>query len=341
MRIKIHENFSLKKYNTFGINASARYFVETHECDGLMTILADPFFKTKNKLILGGGSNILFTKDFDGLVIKLNSNDIKIIEENKDEVVIEASAGVIWHDLVLFCVERNLGGIENLSLIPGTVGAAPIQNIGAYGQELKDVFKSLKGIVIDTLEEKIFRKDECNFGYRDSIFKSYLKNKFVITRVTLVLRKHPTLNIAYRDIAEEISKRGKGNITVKDISKMVSDIRKVKLPDPEDMGNAGSFFRNPIVTQEKFEVLKKEYPNISGYQSGDNKVKIAAGWLIEQAGLKGKRVGNSGTHVHHALVIVNYGEATGEEIRDFQNYVKNTVTTKFGIELEAEVNIIP
>lgn len=340
MQIEIHENFSLRKYNTFGIEASAKYFVEVPTSDGLKAILSDPFFKTKSKLILGGGSNILFTKDFDGLVIKITANDIEIIEENEDETVIEASAGVIWNDLVLFCVERNLGGIENLSLIPGTVGAAPIQNIGAYGQELKDAFKSLHTISIDTVEEKNFQKDECNFGYRESIFKSRLKNRYIITKVTLILKKHPALNIAYRDIADAINKGNGGDLTVKDISKIVSDIRRIKLPDPEVLGNAGSFFRNPEVTRDQFELLKEKYSNIIGYRLNDNNYKISAGWLIEEAGLKGKRVGNSGTHSNHALVIVNYGKANGQEIYDFKNYVKNTITAKFGIELLEEVNII-
>lgn len=340
MNHKIQENFSLKKYNTFGIEASAKYFVEVYSYDELKNILTDSFFKRKNKLILGNGSNILFTKDFDGLVIKQNSIDINIVEENEDIVVIEASAGVIWHNLVLFCVERNFGGIENLSLIPGTVGAAPIQNIGAYGQELKDVFKSLKGITIDTLEEKIFHKDECNFGYRDSVFKSRFKDKFVITKVTLTLSKHPILNISYHDLIDPINKLDKNNLSVFDISEIVSQIRRTKLPDYKKIGNAGSFFRNSEVSNEKFEILKEQYPNIIGYKLRDNKVKISAGWLIEQAGLKGKTVGNTGIHVNHALVIVNYGEAKGEEIRDFQDYVKNIIATKFGIELEEEVNII-
>ena len=340
MNIQIQENFSLKNYNTFGIEASAKYFVEVHSAVELQNILTDSFFKGQKKLILGSGSNILFTNNFDGLVIKQSSNDIKIIEENEDKVVVEASAGVIWQDLVRFCVERNLGGIENLSLIPGTVGAAPIQNIGAYGQELKDVFKSLQGITTDTLEEKIFHKDECNFGYRESVFKSRLKNKFVITKVTLILSKDPVLNISYHDLIDKTDKLDKNNLSVHDISEIISQIRKTKVPDYMKVGNAGSFFSNPEVSNEKFEILKEQYPNIVGYKLPDNKVKLSAGWLIEQAGLKAITVGNTGIHVDHALIIVNYGEAKGEEIRNFKDYVKNIIAAKFDIELVEEVNII-
>lgn len=340
MNSEIQENFSLKNYNTFGIEASAKYFVKVHSLTRLKDILTDPFFKRHNKLILGSGSNILFTQDFDGLVIKQTSKNITIVENNETNVVIEASAGVLWHDLVLFCIERNLGGIENLSLIPGTVGAAPIQNIGAYGQEIKDVFKSLTGMTIDTLEEIHFHKDDCNFGYRDSVFKSRFKNNFIITKVTLILSKNPILNISYHGLIDQIKKLDKNHLSVRDISEIISQIRRTKLPDYKEIGNAGSFFRNPEVSKEKFVFLKEQYPKIIGYQLDDNRIKIPAGWLIEQAGLKGKTVGNTGIHIDHALVIVNYGGAKGGEIRDFQNYIKTTISTQFGIELEAEVNII-
>ncbi len=338
--MKIQENFSLKKYNTFGIDVKAKVFVEVYSTDELKTILSDSNYKKENKLILGGGSNILFTKNYDGLVIKINSNEISMVDETEDEIIIQASAGVVWHELVLFCVERNFGGIENLSLIPGTVGAAPIQNIGAYGKELKDTFKSLKGIFTDNLKEKIFIKDECEFGYRNSIFKSKLKNKFIITDVSLTLSKHPVLNISYGSIKEELNKLGKENISVGDVSRVVCDIRRSKLPDPEEIGNAGSFFKNPEVTTNKFEKLKEKYPNIVGYKLKNSKMKIPAGWLIEQSGLKGKRIGNTGTHINQALVIVNYGNATGEEILKFKDHVKNEIVKRFGIELEEEVNVV-
>ena len=338
--MNIQENFPLKKYNTFGVKSSARYFVEIGSDDALKTILADPYFTKKNKLLLGGGSNILFTKDFDGLVIKLSSNTIKIIEENDNEVVIEAAAGGLWHDLIHFCAERNYGGIENLALIPGTVGAAPIQNIGAYGQEIKDAFHSLKGIALDTLEERFFFKNDCNFGYRNSIFKSVYKNRLIITKVTLTLSKRPVINISYRGISEELEKLGKDNPSVKEMSQIISAIRRAKLPDPAELGNAGSFFKNPVISGEYFKILKEKYPDIIGYKVNDSEMKISAGWLIEQAGLKGKRIGSTGTHRNHALVIVNYGEATGEEIVQFQAHIKDVVFNKFGIVLEEEVNII-
>ena len=338
--MKIQENFSLKKYNTFGIDVKAKYFVEVYTTEELKAILSDSNHKKESKFILGGGSNILFTKDYDGIVIKINSNEISIVEENENEVIIKASAGVIWHELVLFCVERNFGGIENLSLIPGTVGAAPIQNIGAYGQELKDTFKSLKGIFVDNLKEKTFQKDECDFGYRNSIFKKKLKNKFIITEVSLTLSKHPALNISYGSIKEELNKLGKENISVGDVSRVVCDIRRSKLPDQEEIGNAGSFFKNPEVSKNKFEMIKEKYPNIIGYKLNDGKMKIPAGWLIEQSGLKGKRAGNTGTHINQALVIINYGNASGEEILKFKDHIKNEIVKRFGIELEEEVNVI-
>ena len=338
--MKIQENFSLKKNNTFRIDVKAKYFAEVYSTEELTSILSDSNYKKESKLILGGGSNILFTNDFNGLIIKINSNEISIIEENEDEVIVQASAGVIWHELVLFCVERNYGGIENLSLIPGTVGAAPIQNIGAYGQELKDTFKSLKGIFSDNLKEKIFIKDECEFGYRSSIFKNKLRKKFIITYVSLKLSKHPSLNISYGSIKAELNKLGKQNLSVRDVSRVVCDIRRSKLPDPQEIGNAGSFFKNPEVNKNKFEKLKEKYPTIIGYKLTESKVKIPAGWLIEQAGLKGKRIGNTGTHINQALVIVNYGNATGEEILNFKDHIKNEVINRFGLELEEEVNVI-
>ncbi len=338
--MKIQKNFSLKKYNTFGLDVNANYFVEVYSIADLIAVLSDPFFKDKNKLILGGGSNILFTKDYNGLIIKISSCEIKVEGETENTVAIKADAGVIWHELVLFCVERNLGGIENLSLIPGTTGAAPIQNIGAYGQELKDTFDSLKGIFINSLEEKVFQKNECRFGYRSSIFKTDLKNKFIITDISLTLNKNPLLNISYGSVEDELKKLGKKNWTVKDVSRVISDIRRNKLPDPNEIGNAGSFFKNPEISKTKFEMLKEKYPNIIGYKNDDEKIKIPAGWLIEQAGLKGKKIGDAGTHVNQALVIVNYGKATGEEILRFKDFIKYEIVKKFGIELEEEVNVV-
>jgi UDP-N-acetylmuramate dehydrogenase len=338
--MNIKGNSSLKKYNTFGIDVKAKYFVEIYSKEELKELLLLQEYKNVPKFVLGGGSNILFTKDFDGLVITFSSGKIQIIDESDDNVFVQASAGVVWNDLVIFCVERNLGGIENLTLIPGKVGAAPIQNIGAYGQELKDVFYSLNGIFIDNLIEKVFYKDECEFAYRYSIFKKELKNKFIITDVTLKLNKHPIINTSYGSIEEELKKENLNKISIKDVSKAVAAIRMSKLPDPAKIGNAGSFFKNPEIKEEKFEELKNKFPDITGYHVSDNLVKVPAGWLIEYAGLKGKRFGNTGTHPKQALVIVNYGEAQGEEILEFKNFVKKTVLEKYDIKLEEEVNII-
>ena len=336
----VKESFSLKNHNTFGIDIKANFFAEIFSNEELKKLLISKEFVDLPKLILGGGSNILFTKDFEGLVIKICSNKIQVIEENDDFVFIKASAGVIWHELVLYCIERNYGGIENLSLIPGKAGAAPIQNIGAYGQELKDVFVSLDGFFIDDLKKQTFYKNECEFAYRNSIFKKELKDKFIITSLILKLSKHPLVNTSYKGIEEEIKKRNLTGMTIKDISKIVCDIRMSKLPDPAKIGNAGSFFKNPEIAKEKFEELKKEFPKIVGYNVSDSLVKVPAGWLIERAGLKGKRTGNAGTHHKQALVIVNYGEATGQEILQFKNFIKKTILEKYGIELEEEVNVV-
>ena len=338
--MEIKQNFSLKQNNTFGIDVKAEYFAEVSSVDELKELLSENKYKGLPKFILGGGSNILFTRDFDGLIIKLSSNEIQIVKEDDAYVFVKASAGVNWHDLVLFCIERNFGGIENLSLIPGKVGAAPIQNIGAYGQELKDSFHSLNGIYIDDLEEKTFYKDECSFAYRNSIFKKELKNKFVITDFTLKLNKHPVVNISYGTVAEELKKKDLDKITIKDVSEVICEIRKSKLPDPAKIGNAGSFFKNPEITKQKFMDLKTKFPGIIGYNTVGDMFKIPAGWLIENSGLKGKREGNTGTHPKQALVIVNYGNATGKEILEFKDFIKKTILEKFGIELEEEVNIV-
>lgn len=338
--MNIKENFSLKNFNTFGIDVKAKFFVEVETQNELCEILSSLKYKNEKKMILGGGSNVLFTKNFDGVVLALSSNEIKIIIENNENAIVEADAGVIWHKLVLYCVERNLGGIENLSLIPGKVGAAPIQNIGAYGQELKDVFISLDAVFVGDCEKKTFEKAECNFEYRDSVFKQELKNKFAITKVRLKLNKNPEPNISYKPLENEINKLNPKNLSIKNVSDIVCSIRKSKLPNPAEIGNAGSFFKNPLVDEEKFEQLKVKYPDIIGFPNEDNKIKIPAGWLIEKAGLKGKQVGNTGTHKKQALVIVNYGGATGQEILGFKDSIKKKIFEDFGIQLEEEVNII-
>jgi UDP-N-acetylmuramate dehydrogenase len=291
-------------------------------------------------LILGGGSNILFSKNFRGLIIKISIPGIKILEENNSSVLIESGAGVIWNDLIQFCIKKNLGGIENLSLIPGTVGAAPMQNIGAYGTEIRETFHSLSGVYIDDGSSESFNNSECDFGYRNSIFKNKLKNKFIITYVRLKVNKHPVLNLSYGSVKSELEKLSLEEYSIKDVSKIISKIRLSKLPDPAKIGNAGSFFKNPEIPSKQFELLKISFPDIVGYRLNDEKIKVAAGWLIEKCGWKGKRRGNTGVHEKQALVIVNYGNATGKEIVELANDIKDSVKDKFGIELEEEVNIV-
>jgi len=338
--MKINKNISLKSYNTFGIDVKAKFFSEIYDESQLKEILSFEEYKLLPKLILGGGSNVLLTKDFDGLVLKISIPGIEVINENDKTVIVSAGAGEIWHKLVLFCVAKNYGGIENLSLIPGTVGAAPMQNIGAYGQELKDVFDNLRGIYIENAESAIFQKDDCNFAYRDSIFKNKLKDKFIITGVSVRLRKNPILNLDYGNVKYEIGKLGYDRIGVKEVSEVISKIRQSRLPDPAVIGNAGSFFKNPEVSEEKFNQLKENFNGIIGFKLGNGKVKVPAGWLIESCGWKGKKVGNTGSHAKQSLVLINYGNATGEEVLNLAKEIKKSVLNKFGIELKEEVNII-
>ena len=274
------------------------------------------------------------------MIIKLSIKNIDVIEENAVSVVIEAGAGVIWNELVKYCIERNYGGIENLTLIPGTVGAAPIQNIGAYGQELADTFVSLNGVFIDSAETKTFSKNECRFSYRSSIFKEELKNNFVVTSVQLNLQKNPKPNLTYKALSDYLAKNGIVNPTIKDVSIAVAKIRRSKLPDPVKVGNAGSFFKNPVVSEDSFRKLKAEYSDIVSFPSESGQTKISAGWLIEKCGWKGKRVGDVGTSPDHALIICNFGNAAGSEILEFAMRIKEEVANKFGIKLEEEVNIL-
>jgi UDP-N-acetylmuramate dehydrogenase len=334
------QNQSLKNLNTFGVEAKAKLFAEVISEDELVKLLLDEKLKSKRKFVLGGGSNILFTKDFDGLLIKVSISGIKVIDEDNDSLLVEAGAGVIWDELVKYCVERNFGGIENLALIPGTVGAAPIQNIGAYGQELAYTFVSLNGVFIGTGEQKIFSKNECNFSYRSSIFKEELKNKFVVTSVRLNLKKNPKPNLTYKALSDFLAKNGISYPTIKEVSSAVAEIRKSKLPDPQKVGNAGSFFKNPVVGEDSFRKLKAEYSGIYSFPSESGQIKISAGWLIEKCGWKGKRVGDVGTSPDHALVICNFGNASGTEILEFAMRIKEEVANKFEIILEEEVNIL-
>ena len=337
--LQIQENVSLKNFNTFGIDVSARYFVEIGHEDELVELFMDPQWLQMERLVLGGGSNMLFVNDFDGLVIRMN---IRGIEHriNHNEVFVEAGAGEVWNDLVNFCVAREYAGIENLSLIPGSVGASPIQNIGAYGVELKDVFYSCQAFEIATGTFKKFTNEDCRFGYRDSIFKNELKEKNIITSVKFKLSLIPNLNLKYGAIEQELTNRGITNPTIKDISQVVSHIRVSKLPDPSTIGNAGSFFKNPVITADQFEQVRSKFPEVVNYPAGNDLVKLAAGWLIEQCGWKGKVVGHTGTWKNQALVLVNHGEATGEEVYSFSSQIIDSVYRKFGVLLDREVNII-
>jgi UDP-N-acetylmuramate dehydrogenase len=337
--MKIEINKSLKNENTFGIDVKALQYVKIYDEEELKFLFSLSEFRKEKKLVLGGGSNILLTEDFNGIVIKNAIPGIKIIYEDNDSVLIKAGAGVVWNDLVLFSVEKNLGGIENLILIPGTVGAAPIQNIGAYGAELKDCFHSLKGIYINSCEESVFEKDDCRFGYRDSIFKNELKGKFVITYVLLTLIKNPRPHINYGSIKNELDKLNKVEFTIKDISDVIAGLRKEKLPDPSEIGNAGSFFKNPVVDKEFYLDLKKHFADLPGFSSELDKVKIPAGWLIEKCGWKGKRIKDAGVHTKQALVLVNYGNSTGNDLLSLAGEIKISVYKTFGIELSEEVNI--
>lgn len=337
----IAHNFSLKDYNTFGLDVSAKTFVSIDNEAALQSFLWHSPHRHDLALLLGGGSNMLLTRPVEGTVLHVAITGKQILEENDDYAIIEAGAGENWHALVLWAIEHALGGIENLSLIPGNIGTAPIQNIGAYGVELKDTFHSLDAIDIKTAQKRTFSLQECNFGYRESVFKTALKNRYIITKVRLKLKKPPhRLSVNYGAITAELDKRNISSPTIKDISDAVIAIRQSKLPDPKVLGNSGSFFKNPVVTNERAEALKRENPTLPEYDAGAGLKKIAAGWLIEQCGLKGYRQGDAGVHALQALVLVNYGSATGNDILTLANYVITSVYNKFGITLEPEVNII-
>lgn len=338
--MNIREHFELREYNTMGIAASARYFASVQTTEDLKKLLKDSRFSGMPKLMLGGGSNILFIDDFDGLVIHVNIQDIQNIYEDDDQVRLKIGAGMNWHELVLHCVNSGWGGIENLSLIPGSVGAAPIQNIGAYGVELEQVFSSLEAVNIETGEVRSFSKVDCDFGYRESIFKKELKGQYIITSVILELMKNPVPNTSYRALHTELLDKGIEKPTIKDISETVIEIRKSKLPDPEEIGNTGSFFKNPVISKEEFYRLLEEYPDTPSYPAGE-KIKVPAAWLIDQCGWKGKQFGDAGVHKKQALVLVNYGSASGKEIWKLAQNIKESVQHKFGIELSPEVNVVP
>ncbi len=345
--MNFQESISLKPYNTFGVEAKAKYFAEVHSEQELVEILQQ-YKKLSSEnpeklplIFLGGGSNVLFTKDFDGLVVKLNLKGISEEMMNETDVLVTAKSGENWHSFVMYCLEKNYGGLENLSLIPGNVGTSPMQNIGAYGTEIKDVFVSCKVLNIKTLEIEEFDREKCRFGYRDSIFKQEGKGKYVILDVTFALTTvNHKIKTEYGAIKAELEKMGIEKPTIQDVSKAVINIRQSKLPDPKDLGNAGSFFKNPTIPKDQFEELQKKFPEIHFYPTGEM-VKIPAGWLIEQCGFKGKQKGNVASHKLQSLVIINAtGNATGKEIFDFSSEIIESVKEKFGIELEREVNII-
>ncbi len=328
---------SLKEYNTFGVEVLANNFNKAENEDEILNFLSE----NKNvPLILGGGSNILFKNNINKPILKIEIKGIEIIEENENTVYISVGAGENWNDFVKWTLVKNYGGIENLSLIPGNVGSAPIQNIGAYGVELKDVFQSCRAISIDNKILKTFNKEQCNFTYRSSIFKEKLKNKYIISRVTFKLSKiNHVINSEYKPLKDLLKIKGNLNPTIQDISKLVIEIRTNKLPDPKKIGNCGSFFKNPIISNSKFKNLNKYLSSVPNYKISENEVKIPAAWLIEECGFKGKNEGKTGTHKKHALVIVNNGGATGKEIYDFSQKIKKSVLKKFNILLEEEVNI--
>lgn len=343
--MQILENISLKLYNTFDINAKAKYFATFCSLDDLRELLltSDQLQTTNYKLqtlVLGGGSNILFTKNFDGLVLKNNLKGIKAIYEDETFHYVKAAAGESWHQLVMHCINHNYAGLENLSLIPGNVGASPIQNIGAYGVELKDAFEELEAYHINEKCVVNFSVQDCKFAYRESVFKRNHKDQFIILSVTYRLRKQPVYNTSYGAVQQELEKMGVKELSIQAISQAVINIRSSKLPDPKKIGNAGSFFKNPTIPTNHFNELKKAYTNMPGYAVEENYVKIAAGWLIEQCGWKGFRSGDAGCHAKQALVLVNYGNAKGNEILELSETIINSVRNKFDIQLEREVNIV-
>lgn len=337
--MNIQENISLKPYNTFGIDKKARFFVVVKSSSELIEALKWGNEQNLIILILGGGSNILLTQDLDAFVIKIEITGINPDWESDEHVWIEVGAGELWHDLVLYAIENNWAGIENLSLIPGTVGASPMQNIGAYGVEIKDVFHCLKALNRLTYEIEEFEANQCRFGYRDSVFKNELKGLYIVLSVTFKLDKVPNLKLEYGAIKETLAKHNIETPTIKSVSDAVIEIRQSKLPDPKQIGNAGSFFKNPTISIEQYESLKTAYSTIPGY-SNEEGIKVPAAWLIEQCGWKGKRFGEVGVHEKHPLVLVNYGNGEGAAIRDLSIKIQKSVFDKFGMNLHPEVNFL-
>lgn len=337
--MEIIDNFSLKNYNTFGIEAKAKQFVSVHSVEELQTVLKEN--PAQKKFILGGGSNMLLTKDIEALTIHVDIKGKTIIAQTEDAVWVEAKAGENWHEFVLWTIDQDFGGLENMSLIPGNVGTTPIQNIGAYGTEIKNTFVYCDAVNIQTLEIRRFNKEECKFGYRESIFKNEVKDQYIIVSVVFKLtRQNHKINISYGDIAAELAKKDISAPTLKEVSNAIITIRQSKLPDPKELGNSGSFFKNPIIPRSDFERIHLLHPEMPSYTVSETEVKVPAGWLIEKAGFKGKRFGDAGIHKNQALVLVNYGNATGQEILNVSKEIQKTVKELFDIEIEAEVNVI-
>ncbi len=332
------ENSSLKAYNTFGIDVNTKYFTEYSTIEELQEVLKSDIVKNNPLLHIGSGSNLLFINDFNGVILHSTIHSIEILEKNEASILIRVGSGVVWDDFVKYCVKNNFVGVENLSLIPGEVGASAVQNIGAYGVEVKDVIQNVETIDTQTLQPKLFSNEDCQYGYRSSIFKKEQKNKYIVTHVIFKLSKKEDFTLHYSHLKESVVELGE--ITLENIRKTVIKIRESKLPDPKEFGNAGSFFMNPIIKKEQLETLQVSYPDIPFYLLENNQVKVPAGWLIEQAGLKGKRFGNVGIHTKQALVIVNYSNATGDEVKKLAELVQQTVKTQFNISLIPEVNYI-
>lgn len=338
--MKILENQSLKSYNTFGIEATAKLFVDIRTEEDLQALLNSGLMQKESYLVIGGGSNLLFVNSFfDGLIVKMSTMGKKIVKETDDEVWLRVQAGEVWGDFVNYCLNKNWGGLENLSAVPGSVGACPVQNMGAYGTESKDCIEEVEAVEIATGKKRIFSNAECKFAYRQSIFKNELKNQYIVTSVVFRLSKKSRLHISYKGIQCKLDEMNLKNPTIQDVGKIVEIIRLEKLPLPRIIGNAGSFFKNPIVSQAEFERLKNKYPDIVYFQD-EKGVKLSAGWLIEQAGWKGKRQGDAGVYEKQALILVNHGNATGQEIWDLAQAILKSVKEKYGIELECEANIL-
>lgn len=336
--MSIQQNLSLKSYNTFGIDVNTRYFAEYSSIGELKEILGSEIINAKPWLHIGGGSNLLFLKDFEGIILHSQLKSIEKISETNEIVLLKVGAGMVWDDFVAYCVSNNYYGVENLSLIPGEVGASAVQNIGAYGMEVKDVIETVDTIHTETLNERIFTNEECRYGYRKSIFKEELRGKYIITNVTFRLKKQPDYQLDYQHLREAVLQRGEINLA--NIRSTVISIRESKLPDPSITGNAGSFFMNPVIPKEKYEELQLSHPTMPHYPASETEVKVPAGWLIEQCGWKGRSVGNVGVHSRQALVIINLGGATGPEVAGLAAQIRENVFQRFGIDITPEVNYI-